>query len=328
MRSSGSGATPSAGRCRSLRRGTAPTPGGLVEPEAEPQGDDVRAGPDTASRGSRPGVQEARRRHPWLPHDPAGIVRRLAAGGRQGLDALLTVLLAPSCAACGTLLHAPTRGPVCPACWRNLPRLTPPVCDRCGDPLPAGPTDPPRPEHCPRCRHPHALIRHRRAVGPYEGTLRRLVHVLKYEQRHTLAPPLGRLMRQSGAEILAGVDCVVAVPLHPRRQRARGFNQAAELAAQLGRPVVDALRRTRATTPQMELPAGQRRRNVRGAFAPARRAGVQPGRAAVEDACVMLVDDVTTTGATLDACARVLRRAGAREVRALTLARVVRRARP
>ena len=240
----------------------------------------------------------------------------------------MAVLLAPSCAVCGTLLDGPTRGPVCPACWRAVPRLTPPVCDRCGDPLPAGRNDPPRPGHCPRCRRPHALIRRQRAVGPYEGTLRRLVHVLKYEQRPALAPPLGRLMRESGAGILAEVDCVVAVPLHPRRQRARGFNQAAELAAQLGRPVVDALRRTRATTPQMELPAGQRRRNVRGAFAPARRMGIRSGRAAVENACVMLVDDVTTTGATLDACARVLRRCGAREVRALTLARVVRRARP
>ena len=226
---------------------------------------------------------------------------------------------------CETPLDAPTRGPVCPACWRTVPRITPPVCDGCGDPLPPGPSDAPAAARCRRCRHPHPLIRRRRAVGPYEGVLRRLVHILKYEQRQTLAQPLGRLMRQSGAEILADVDCVVAVPLHPRRQRARGFNQAAELAARLRLPVVGALRRTRATAPQMELPAAQRRRNVRGAFAPVGRTGIRPGRNAVEDACVMLVDDVTTTGATLDACARVLRRAGAREVRALTLARSLRR---
>ena len=263
-----------------------------------------------------------------MARNAARVARCLAEAGRQGLDALLAVLLAPGCAVCGTPLDAPTRGPVCAACWRAVPRITPPVCDRCGDPLPAGPTAAPPPVRCRRCRHPHALIAHRRAAGPYEGTLRRLVRAFKYEQRHTLAPRLGELMRESGAGILGGVDCVVAVPLHPRRQRARGFNQAAELAGQLRRPVVGALRRTRATAPQAELPAGRRRVNVRGAFAPARRFGVPSGGAAVEGACVLLVDDVTTTGATLDACARVLRRAGAREVRALTLARAVRRGPP
>ena len=262
------------------------------------------------------------------PARPAGrVARRLAEAGRQGLDALLAVLLAPGCAVCGIVLDAPTRGPVCAACWRAVLCFTPPVCDRCGGPLP-GPTEAPPAERCRRCRRPHALISRRRAVGPYEGTLRQLVRALKYEQRHALAPRLATLMRTSGAEILAGVDCAVAVPLHPRRQRARGFNQAAELAARLGLPVVDALRRIRATAPQTDLPAGRRRVNVRGAFAPARRFGVRPGGAAVEGACVLLVDDVTTTGATLDTCARVLRRAGAREVRALTLAQAVRRSRP
>ena len=251
----------------------------------------------------------------------------MAEAGRQGVDALLAVLLAPGCAVCGAVLDAPTRGPVCAACWRAVPRITPPVCDRCGAPMPAGAPANAATALCRRCRRPHALISRRRAVGPYEGALRGLVHVLKYERRHTLAPRLGGLMRESGAGILAGADCVVAVPLHPRRQRARGFNQAAELAVQLGPPVVGALRRIRATAPQSELPAGRRRANVRGAFAPARRFGAGSD-GAVEGACVLLVDDVTTTGATLDACARVLRRAGAREVRALTLARAVRRARP
>lgn len=258
----------------------------------------------------------------------ARVARRLAEAGRQGLDALLAVLLAPVCAACGTVLDAPTRGPVCAACWRAVPRITPPVCDRCGDPLPARETAGSPHERCRRCRHPHALISRRRAAGPYEGILRRLVHVFKYDQRHALAPRLGGLMRDSGADMLDGVDCVVAVPLHPRRQLARGFNQAEELAVHLDLPVVGALRRMRATAPQTELPAARRRVNVRGAFAPARRFGARSGGTVVEGACVLLVDDVTTTGATLCACARVLRRAGAREVRALTLARAVRRSRP
>ena len=136
--------------------------------------------------------------------------------------------------------------------------------------------------------------------------------------------------------MLADADCVIPVPLHPRRRRARGFNQAAELAAYLGPPVVHALRRTVATPPQTGLPAAQRHRNVRGVFVPARprpwwmgweRRGAR-SVAAVQGACVVLVDDVATTGATLEACARVLRGCGVREVRALTLARVVRRESP
>jgi ComF family protein len=131
-------------------------------------------------------------------------------------------------------------------------------------------------------------------------------------------------MRQHGAAVLRDADCVVPVPLHPRRRRARGFNQATELAAQLGLPVVDALRRTVATRPQMELPASRRHRNVRGVFAPARGPAWRPIASRIRGARVVVVDDVVTTGATVEACARVLRRLGARDVRVLTLARVAR----
>ena len=253
----------------------------------------------------------------------------VAATGR-GLDALLAVLLAPACAVCRTLLDRPTRGPVCSACWAGVPRLTPPLCERCGDPLPSWRVISQRRAQCPRCRRRRSALDRGRAVGPYEGTLRRLVHLFKYDRRHTLAAPLGRLMRDHGADLLTGADCVVPVPLHPRRRRARGFNQAAELAAHLGPPVVPALRRTVATRPQMALPASRRHANVRAAFAPAlvgarhRRLAAHP----IRDACVVLVDDVATTGATLEACARVLRGCGAREVRSLTLARVVHRGSP
>jgi ComF family protein len=124
-------------------------------------------------------------------------------------------------------------------------------------------------------------------------------------------------MRERGGELLDDANCVVPVPLHPVRLRQRGFNQAADLALHLGLPVVHALRRVRRTQSQTALPAAQRHRNVRDAFAVTDAAGQ------LTDAIVVLVDDVSTTGATLEACARPLRQAGAREVRALTAARAV-----
>ena len=117
--------------------------------------------------------------------------------------------------------------------------------------------------------------------------------------------------------MLTGAACVVPVPLHPSRRRHRGFNQAADLARQLGIPVVHALRRARATATQTGLPAGRRHRNMRDAF------GMTEAAAALAGAVVVLIDDVSTTGATLEACAGALKDAGIAEVRALTAARVV-----
>jgi len=122
------------------------------------------------------------------------------------------------------------------------------------------------------------------------------------------------MMAEHGETVLAGADLIVPVPLHPRRQRERGFNQADELARGLRLPVARVLRRTRPTVSQVKLPAEQRRLNVLDAFA--------LGLPVVRGRIVVLIDDVTTTGATLDACATALLDGGAREVRALTAARV------
>jgi predicted amidophosphoribosyltransferase len=155
---------------------------------------------------------------------------------------------------------------------------------------------------------------------------------MKYEGRRSLARPLAELMRNRGVEMLTGADWAVPVPLHPSRRRERGFNQAADLARHLGVPVRQVLRRHRATRTQTELPAARRHANVRGAFVVARglerwerREGRerQDGPKRLEGSTVVLIDDVSTTGATLDACAAVLKQAGVREVRALTAARVV-----
>jgi ComF family protein len=160
-----------------------------------------------------------------------------------------------------------------------------------------------------------------RAIGEYEGSLRAIVHALKYGGRRSLARPLAARMRQQGAAVLAGADVAVPVPLHASRRRERGFNQADDLARHLGLRVVAALRRVRPTVPQVSLAAARRHGNVRGAFAATRAAAALAGQ------IVVLVDDVSTTGATLDACARALGEIGVREVRALTAARVVTRPR-
>lgn len=213
-------------------------------------------------------------------------------------NTLLSSLFEPPCAACARVLRHPLDGAVCEHCWASLGH------------------GPPLHEHPPG-RH---AVDWACAVDHYDGRLRDIIHALKYERRRSIAKPLGGLMRERGAALLQGGALAVPVPLHPRRERERGFNQADELARQLGLPVVPLLQRVRFTISQIELPADARHQNVRDAFAFA------PGPAEAGHyigTVVVLVDDVSTTGATLEACAAVLKRAGVKEVRALTAARVV-----
>ena len=230
---------------------------------------------------------------------------------------------------------------MCRACWGSVRRFTPPVCGTCGDPVILGFEAAATARQsgapgirCPGCRRAPPLAAAARAVGPYEGRLRDIIHAFKYDRRRTLARPLAALMREAGRDVLAGADAAVPVPLHWFRRRRRGFNQAALLASGLGLPVCHALRRSRRTRAQAGLHAGDRRANVERAFGLAWRyrwprlrpfAGRAPRR--LEGLVVILVDDVSTTGATRDACTRVLLNAGVREVRVLTLARVAARPR-
>lgn len=242
-------------------------------------------------------------------------------------DLLLATLLAPPCAVCARVLPRPTAGAVCDACWLAIRRITPPVCDGCGAALPSRAAGDAYSGRCPICAVTGSAVDRARALGAHEGALRDIVHALKYGGRRSIVPRLAAQMRVAGADVMHGVDALVPVPLHPRRRRARGFNQARLLAEALGGPVWDILARTRDTRPQVDLTADERRRNVEGAFdlRGARRIRWRRGTIdphVVSGARLLLVDDVTTTGATLDACARVLKAAGAREVRALTAARV------
>jgi ComF family protein len=196
----------------------------------------------------------------------------------------------------------------------------PPLCRTCGDALPSWRIVSIAMSQCARCRRGPTFIDAGGCAGDYDGTLRAIVHAFKYDGRRSLAARLGRMMRDTGADLLTDAACIVPVPLHPWRRVRRGFNQAADLARELDRPVVHALWRARPTAAQAGLTAAARRRNVRRAFV------LSPVlRARTHDMCitgkiVVLVDDVRTTGATLNACAEVLKRAGAREVRALTAA--------
>ena len=163
------------------------------------------------------------------------------------------------------------------------------------------------------------------SAGAYEGALREIIHAFKYEGRRSLAHPLGGMLRGASPVVLDASDYVVPVPLHPWRRMRRGFNQARDLAERLERPVVDALWRLRATPPQLALNANARHANVQGAFVVSPllipRARVHGARCpSIEGRLIVLVDDVRTTGATLDECAKVLLAAGAREVRAMTVA--------
>lgn len=236
------------------------------------------------------------------------------AAGRFLLDPVLSVVFPSRCPACGEAVLRPTRGPLCSGCWAALPRHLGALCE-CGEPLAAAAVP------CGRCRRGLSPFSRGASLGPYEGSLRVVIHELKYRGRRRVARRLAEeFARRDGLGVAQGADALVPVPLHPRRLRERGFNQADLLARELGRAVGlpvwnDVLVRRRDTPPQTGLSAAARRSNVAKAFAVHRR-----GRIAGQT--LVLVDDVTTTGATVLACAARLRECGARDVRLLSAARV------
>lgn len=234
------------------------------------------------------------------------------------LNGAIDLLLPPRCAGCGVIVEA--QGSFCAACWAGLPFITAPMCAHCGLPFE---TAADVGALCGACLAAPPRFEARAALA-YNGPAREVVLRLKHADRPHLAVDMaGQLRRAAGAWLDDDV-LIVPVPLHRWRLWRRGYNQAAELAKAVaraaGKPLlVDALVRSRATKSSQGLNPSERRRNLRGAFRVADAA--QPH---VAGRCIILVDDVLTTGATADACARVLRRAGAASVRLLTLARVVR----
>ena len=239
------------------------------------------------------------------------------------LRALCDFILPPQCVVCETSTSGEIDPWVCSSCWASVEFVRPPLCAQCGTPFPApveaiGTTN----HRCGKCviRPPH--YERARAVGLYEGTLREVIHAMKYRPVFGLVRPLAELLG-GGFAIHWGdrvPDALVPVPLHRQRLRRREFDQAQALANELGRQVgvpvwSEALIRHLPTRSQIGLSAVERRRNIRGAF----RVG---SRRSCQGKSLLLIDDVYTTGATALECARVLRRAGAAHVDVYTVARV------
>jgi ComF family protein len=240
--------------------------------------------------------------------------------GKRTVDGLLRLLYPPVCKVCGERLPEELRIGLCPACWRSVELIKHPWCSACGQPITQREISDPRGENlCLDCRvapFPVTL----RGTARYAEPLIRLLYEFKYDFWPSLADQLGDLFVER-AHALFGPwrpEVVVPVPLHVKRLRWRGFNQsrllAKRVAAHWGVPLAEPLVRVRNTIPQFKLPKEARLTNVARAFA-VRDPGVVAGRR------VCLVDDVSTTGSTIRECGKVLREAGATEVRAYVLAR-------
>jgi ComF family protein len=246
---------------------------------------------------------------------------------RLGLElyfALLRFLLPAECAICQGPLGVGSRSVVCGACWGRIRVLEPPFCPRCGRPFWGRSAIHPPSHRCQTCRTraPQYLLARSAVLYERDDPLREILLLFKHGRRIALGGHLGRLMAERAAELLGHptIDAIVPVPLHRWRERERGFNQAEVLATVVGRhlhrPVLrKSLARIRATLPQAGK-ARQRIRNVRGAFS-------VPHPEQIEGRLLLLVDDVLTTGATVNECAKVLMKAGARAVLVYTLARAL-----
>lgn len=242
----------------------------------------------------------------------AALARPFLAFGRAAVD----VILPPRCLTCRTGVEA--QGSLCVTCWSGLNFIAGPGCAACGLPFAheIGPE-----ALCAACIRRRPSFDRARAALVYDDASRGLILGFKHGDRTEAAPALARWLARAGAELVDAADLIAPVPLHRSRLLSRRYNQAALIANVLGgdRSVPDLLERKRRTPSQGGLNARERRLNVRGAFIlrPRYQERVRGKR-------ILLIDDVHTTGATLEACARALKRAGCVAVDTLCVARVVR----
>ncbi len=235
------------------------------------------------------------------------------------LTALLDFFFPPLCHVCRTFIPDAGVLHICPSCREQMPPVGHPLCPVCGIPFQGAGTDHP----CGNCIKDLPAFDAARAALLYEGHSRDLIHAFKYRNKTHLRRPLALLAAEGLTEFVMSraPDLIAPVPLHVRRLRSRGFNQAVLLGELLARrwrlPLARrALVRIRWTEPQINLAAHERRDNVKGAFC-VRDPAVVAGKR------VLLLDDVLTTGSTAEECSRVLKLAGAAEVTVITVARAV-----
>ena len=242
------------------------------------------------------------------------------SSARRFFHALLDVILPPICHICHSYFPDAGRLHICPTCRDRLPLVSSPLCPLCGIPFAGAGAD----HRCGACltHPPHFDVA--RAGFLYEGPIRDLIHSFKYNQQTQLRYPLALLTLEGLGGFVTdhAPHLIVPVPLHSSRLRQRGFNQAVLLGRTISRhlslPILpDALIRTRRTEPQIELSSAERRVNVKGAFAVGRADSVAGKR-------ILLLDDVMTTGSTMDECAKELKKAGAEAVIAAAIARTAR----
>lgn len=236
-----------------------------------------------------------------------GVYRRVHTLLQQGLD----LLFPPRCAGCRRAGHL-----LCPACLQSMQPFTAPLCQRCGMPLARAA------ENCATCQRRTFQLDGLRCVNLYRGALRRAIHAFKYQGQVRLAEPLGFLLAEAFIRYNLRAHALVPLPLHSQRQRERGYNQATLLArvcaAHLKVPCLENLVvRQRPTRAQIGLSVQERIQNVAGAFALAPH---QPARG-LAGRTILLIDDVCTTGATLESCAAPLYACGIRQVWGLVLGR-------
>lgn len=242
---------------------------------------------------------------------------------RNALDALSSVLFPAPCRICGDALATASRIPICKECLDSFVPIRPPMCACCGRPFVSPIAAEASQPLCRLCRAEKYGFDCARSFAQYDEKLTAAILLLKYEEIHSLGNWFAARMQEvlTANEDVLRADVVVPVPLHPDRLRERGYNQAELIAAPLARRLnlklgAYLLVRTIPRPPRLHLSRRERWASVRGAYAISK--GVR-----VDNLRILLVDDVMTTGATLDACARALKRSGAAEVFALTVGRAV-----